>query len=124
MQRHTCLLLALLVLAAGPAQSLAERSETVAPDAFAAADHDGDGKVTWEEFRNRVVAVFGHWDHNHDGRIAGDEHPPAIAPGGQSAQPGNVTMESFTASADAAFRAADKDGDGALSRAEWSDDAS
>lgn len=91
-----------------------------ADNAFVAADFDGNGEVSWEEFRNRVVAVFGHLDHNQDGRIAGDEHPPAFDKGGQEVQPGNISAESFTASVAAAFKAADKDGDGELSAQEWS----
>jgi Ca2+-binding EF-hand superfamily protein len=88
--------------------------------AFTAADFDGDGKVSWEEFRNRVVKVFGHLDHNEDGRIAGDEHPPAVDKAGKEVQPGNVTAESFTAAVAEAFKASDKNGDGALSAEEWS----
>ncbi len=91
-----------------------------ADQAFTAADFDADGKVTWEEFRNRVVAVFGHLDHNEDGRIAGDEHPEAVDKDGKTVQPDNVSAESFTASVAEAFKAADKDGDGALSAQEWS----
>ena len=91
-----------------------------AESAFVAADFDGNGKVSWEEFRNRVIAVFGHLDHNQDGRLAGDEHPPAVDKGGKGVQPGNVSAESFTASVAVAFKAADKDGDGELSAQEWS----
>jgi Ca2+-binding EF-hand superfamily protein len=96
--------------------ALAEASDA----AFTAADFDANGKVSWEEFRNRVVAVFGHLDGNEDGRVAGDEHPPAISKAGRTVQPGNVTAESFTASVAAAFKASDKDGDGELSAQEWS----
>ncbi|MCB1635129.1 MAG: EF-hand domain-containing protein [Xanthomonadales bacterium] len=91
-----------------------------AHSAFEAADFDGNGKVSWEEFRSRVLTVFGHLDHNGDGRIAGDEHPQAADAKGEAVQPGNVTAESFTASVVLAFRTADRDGDGELSLAEWS----
>jgi Ca2+-binding EF-hand superfamily protein len=103
-------------LAAAQDPALAQAADA----AFTAADFDGDGKVSWEEFRNRVVKVFGHLDQNGDGRIAGDEHPPAADEAGKEVQPGNVTAESFTASVAEAFKASDKDGDGALSAQEWS----
>ena len=101
------------------ADSDAELAEASAA-AFTAADFDANGKVSWEEFRNRVVAVFGHLDYNEDGRIAGEEHPPAVDKAGKAVQPGNVTAESFTGSVAAAFKASDKDGDGELSLQEWS----
>ncbi len=86
---------------------------------FSAADFDGNGAVSWEEFRNRVVAVFGHLDENEDGRIAGDEHPQA-SKGDESVQPGNVSAESFTAAVAESFKAADQNADGELSATEWS----
>lgn len=111
-------LAALLVATSASAQdpALAAASEA----AFKDADFDANGKVSWEEFRNRVVAVFGHLDHNQDGRLAGDEHPPARDKSGKPVQPPNITAEAFTASAAEAFKASDTDGDGELSAAEWS----
>ena len=107
-------------LAAGGALAQDADLAKAADAAFVAADHDQNGKVSWEEFRNRVVAVFGHLDQNEDGRIVGDEHPPAVDKAGNPVQPGTVTAESFAASVGAAFKAADKDGDGELSAQEWS----
>lgn len=91
----------------------------VAADGFRTADFDGDGKVTWEEFRNRVAKVFGHLDQNHDGRLTGDELPPAVDRDGKAAQPGTVSAESFIAAAEEAFKTADRNSDGALSTQEW-----
>jgi Ca2+-binding EF-hand superfamily protein len=111
-----------VVLAIAPALAAAQDPALAkaADGAFQAADFDGNGKVSWEEFRNRVVKVFGHLDHNEDGRIAGEEHPPAVGKDGKAVQPGNVSAESFTASVAEAFKASDKDGDGELSAQEWS----
>lgn len=113
------LVAATLLLPAGVSnasdKALAEASEA----AFVAADHDHSGTVSWEEFRNRVVAVFGHLDANEDGRLIGDEHPPAKDAKGAAVQPGTVTAESFTASVAEAFKKADRDGDGELSKVEW-----
>lgn len=109
-----------LVLAPALATAQDPALAQAADEAFLAADFDGNGKVSWEEFRNRVVKVFGHLDRNEDGRIAGDEHPPAVGKDGNAVQPGNVTSESFTAAVAAAFKASDRDGDGQLSLQEWS----
>lgn len=110
----------LLGVFAGAATAEDKSLADAADAAFEAADHDSSGKVSWEEFRNRVVAVFGHLDENEDGRIAGDEHPEAVDSDGKTVQPGNVTAESFTSSVAEAFKASDKDGDGELSAEEWS----
>ncbi|MFN7552298.1 MAG: EF-hand domain-containing protein [Pseudomonadota bacterium] len=119
---RSCPLALAIVLACVPALAVAQDPALAkaADAAFQAADFDGNGKVSWEEFRNRVVKVFGHLDHNEDGRIAGDEHPPAVGKDGKEVQPGNVTAESFTSAVGEAFKAADKDGDGELSAQEWS----
>jgi Ca2+-binding EF-hand superfamily protein len=111
-----------LVLALAPALAWAQDPALVqaADAAFQGADFDGNGTVSWEEFRNRLVGVFGHLDHNEDGRIAGDEHPAAVGRDGQPVQPGNVTAEAFAAAMGEAFKAADTDGDGELSAQEWS----
>lgn len=122
--RHLRRIALALVAAVGLAPAVLAAREAkpagTAASGFEVADFDGDGKVTWEEFRNRVAKVFGHLDHNSDGRLTGDEHPPATGKDGKEARPGNVTAESFTAAAAEAFKAADKDGDGALSLSEWS----
>jgi len=113
--------LAVAVLCLGAVAAVAGDQTPAAESkaAFKAADFNGNGKVSWEEFRNRVIAAFGHLDRNGDGRIAGDEHPPAVDKNGKSVQPGVVTVSEFTASAQAAFKAADKNNDGQLSLAEW-----
>ena len=113
--------LTLAALAVGGA-AVAEDQELAdaAMAAFTAADFDQNGKVSWEEFRNRVVGVFGQMDKDGDGQIAGGELPPAVDESGAVAQPGTVSAESFTASVAAAFKASDKDGDGELSADEWS----
>lgn len=120
---RSCVAAAVLGVAigwSGLAMAADEAMEKAADNAFKAADFDGNGKVSWEEFRNRVVSVFGHYDANEDGRIAGDEHPPATDSKGTAVQPPNVTAESFTSAVAEAFKKADADGDGELSMAEWS----
>lgn len=119
--QHLCPALVIAALLAGAPAATADVKPTAAEikTAFKAADFDGDSKVSWEEFRNRVVAAFGHLDRNSDGRIAAEEHPPAINKNGETVQPGVVSVEEFTASAQTAFKVADKNSDGKLSFAEW-----
>jgi len=121
MVRRLCPALAIAaLLASAPATAAdAKSTDAEAKAAFKAADFDGDGKVSWEEFRNRVIAAFGRLDRNSDGCISADEHPPAINKKGETVQPGDVGVEAFTASAQTAFKAADKNNDGKLSFAEW-----
>lgn len=111
--------LTLAICASGAAMAQDAELKEAADAAFTAADFDQSGTVSWEEFRNRVIGVFGHLDKNEDGRIAGEEHPEAVMDD-KPVQPGNVTVESFTASIAEAFKTADKDGDGELSLTEWS----
>lgn len=80
---------------------------------------DGDSKVSWEEYRNRMLHVFHQMDHNGDGRLTPDETPPAKDKSSQPVKGGTVTVEAYTDSIEAAFKKADSDGDGALSPAEW-----
>ncbi len=86
---------------------------------FASADVDGDGKVSWEEYRNRMVQVFHQMDHNSDGRLTPDETPPAKDKSGQPVKGGTVTIEAFTASIEKPFKTTDTDNDGVLNPDEW-----
>ncbi len=61
------------------------------PLTFKGLDHDGDGKVTREEFLNAFEAL----DRNHDGVLTADELSPAAphdskAKHGKSGKPGKV----------------------------------
>ena len=93
--------------------------DEAAQKSFDSADVDGDGKVSWEEYRNRMLHVFHAMDHNGDGRLTPDETPPAKDKSGQSVKGGTVTIEAYTASIETTFKKADADGDGALNPAEW-----
>lgn len=86
---------------------------------FDSADVDGDGKVSWEEYRNRMLHVFHQMDHNGDGRLTPDETPPAKDKSGQPVKGGTVTVEAYTVSIETAFKKADANGDGALDPDEW-----
>lgn len=86
---------------------------------FAHADTSADGRVDFDEFRNLGVEVFHLLDVDGDGRIAGREHPPAVAADGTPAAPGVVTSEGFQNALRAQFDAADANHDGHLDLSEW-----
>lgn len=93
--------------------------DETAQKSFDGADVDGDGKVSWEEYRNRMLHVFHDMDHNGDGRLTSDETPPAKDKSGQPVKGGTVTVEAYTSSIENVFKKADGDGDGALGPDEW-----
>lgn len=86
---------------------------------FERADVDGDGQLSWEEFRNFFVPQFHMLDRNGDGVIRGDEHPAARDAQGNPVKPPDVTTADFQRALRIAFERADKDGSGTLSPREW-----
>ena len=103
----------------GAATAVWAALDETAQKSFDSADVDGDGKVSWEEYRNRMLHVFHQMDHNSDGRLTPDETPPAKDKSGQPVKGGTVTVEAYTVSIETTFKKTDADGDGALSPAEW-----
>ena len=108
-----------VVLGLGATSTVWAAPDETAQKSFDSADVDGDGKVSWEEYRNRMLHVFHQMDHNGDSRLTPDETPPAKDKSGQSVKGGTVTIEAYTASIETTFKKADADGDGALNPAEW-----
>ena len=108
-----------VVLGLGAASAVQATLDQATQKSFDSADVDGDGKVSWEEYRNRMLHVFHNMDHNSDGRLTPDETPPAKDKSGQPVKGGTVTVEAYTTSIETAFKKADNDGDGALSPDEW-----
>jgi len=108
-----------VVLGLGAASAVRAALDEATQKSFDGADVDGDGKVSWEEYRNRMLHVFHQMDHNGDGRLTPDETPPAKDKSGQPVKGGTVTVEAYTASIEKAFKEADTDGDGALNPDEW-----
>ena len=103
----------------GAATAVWAAPDETAQQSFDRADVDGDGQVSWEEYRNRMLHVFHAMDHNGDGRLTPDETPPAKDKSGQSVKGGTVTVEAYAVSIETAFKKADADNDGALTPAEW-----
>ena len=108
-----------VVLGLGATSTVWAAPDETAQKSFDSTDVDGDGKVSWEEYRNRMLHVFHDMDHNGDGRLTPDETPPAKDKSGQPVKGGTVTVEAYTASIETAFKKADTDGGGALDPDEW-----
>jgi Ca2+-binding EF-hand superfamily protein len=108
-----------VVLGLGAASAVRAALDEATQKSFDSADVDGDGKVSWEEYRNRMLHVFHQMDHNGDGRLTPDETPSAKDKSGQPVKGGTVTVEAYTDSIETAFKKADADNDGALSPDEW-----
>ena len=108
-----------VVLGLGAASAVRAALDEATQKSFDSADVDGDGKVSWEEYRNRMLQVFHAMDHNGDGRLTPDETPSAKDKSGQPVKGGTVTVEAYAVSIETAFKKADADNDGALSPDEW-----
>lgn len=108
-----------VVFGLGAATAVWAAPDETTQKSFDRADVDGDGQVSWEEYRNRMLHVFHAMDHNGDGRLTPDETPPAKDKSGQSVKGGTVTVEAYAVSIETAFKKADADNDGALIPAEW-----
>jgi Ca2+-binding EF-hand superfamily protein len=101
-------------------QSAAFADDAASKAAFEAADHDGDGKVTYEEFRNRALMVFPHLDTNDDGRISASEHRAVHGGDGKSASGDDVSVEHYNVALRSYFDEVDVNKDGSLDVHEWS----
>ena len=108
-----------VALGLGAATAVRAGLDEATQKAFDSVDVDGDGKVSWEEYRNRMLHVFHQMDHNGDGRLTPDETPPAKDKSGQPVKGGTVTIEAFSVEIEKAFKKADGDGDGTLTPDEW-----
>lgn len=96
------------------------------PDAvFARYDRDKDGKVTAAELPNK--AAFARYDLDKDGAITIAEYAKvsksAATPPPSSAQPAEGKSSGASVMADLLIKAADKDGDGRITKAEAGDAA-
>lgn len=94
-----------LTLHTTPASAQGELSDEQAR--ILAADSDGDGVVTREEFLRHRGEAFGTFDKDNSGDLSRDEFKAALD---------ETPMRSFGA---VAFRRTNADGDDGINRAEW-----
>lgn len=131
MRRVPVSLLALAALAAGAnaqqpdamiadAAALAPAGDTAAQVAFAYADRNADLIVSWEEYRNRALRLFGHLDANDD-RILQIAELRILAGPSAPAAPFDVDLATYNAAVRKHFDDGDKNRDGALTPVEWHD---
>lgn len=110
-----------LVLAAPAAYAAppAAKETPKQPQRFAEMDADRDGKITRAEWKGDSIG-FSMQDANSDGVLSGAElAPPAAEAGGQ---PAAAPSRDDKGRRERVFKSLDKNGDGRLTRAEWSND--
>ncbi|MFO1455111.1 MAG: hypothetical protein U1F18_02595 [Steroidobacteraceae bacterium] len=124
MKNQLPLCAAVILALAGATAAVAEERGALldAVRQFERADFDGNKTLSWEEFRNYVLQMFHAADHDGNGIIQGDEHPPAKTRDGKPAQPKDVTIDAFNAEVRRLFQKADVDKSGDLSWAEYAGD--
>jgi len=133
MMSRTCLATALLLLAApvaaqgiandpmaNNAAGLAPAGDTASQVAFAYADRDEDLTVSWEEYRNRAMRLFGHVDANGDGILQIAELQALAGPSAPKPE-ADISGPTYNAAMRKLFDTGDKNLDGALTPVEWHD---
>jgi hypothetical protein len=105
---------------ANNAAGLAPAGDTASQVAFAYADRDEDLAVSWEEYRNRSMRLFGHVDANNDGILQIAELQALAGPSAPKPE-NDIDAGTFNAAMRKLFDTGDKNGDGALTPAEWHD---
>lgn len=89
------------------------------PTPFENADQDGDGKISFEEYRNRAAFLFHDYDSNQDQRLTADELPEYRNAKGVVVETQSITIDDYMASISHSFDMGDINKDGFLQAAEW-----
>src|SRR5215468_4895479 len=95
--RRMCSFALAALLGAAPALAQPSAQPATTTDVFTLTDRNGDGEIDHQEYADREVDVFFFADGDKDGKLSAAE----------------------VGASDAAFKAADRNGDGALSLAEF-----
>lgn len=103
---------------ANDAAALTPAGDTASEVAFAYADRNNDVVVSWEEYRNRAMLLFGNVDTNSDGKLEIVELAVLGGPNAPKA-PSDIDLATYNSAVRKAFFDADADKDGALTPAEW-----
>jgi Ca2+-binding EF-hand superfamily protein len=90
-----------------------------APTPFENADQDGDGKISFEEYRNRAAFLFHDYDSNQDQRLTADELPEYRNAKGVVVETQSITIDDYMASISHSFDMGDVNKDGFLQANEW-----
>lgn len=105
---------------ANNAAGLAPAGDTASQIAFAYADRNEDLAISWEEYRNRAMRLFGHVDANNDSILQIAELQALAGPSAPRPEH-DISAGTFNAAMRKLFDTGDKDGDGALTPTEWHD---
>lgn len=82
---------------------------------LARMDRDGDGRISFEEYRNAMLRRFDARDKNHDGVLDGDEFPSQWLTGAAiTAEQKRITRDDFSDQLQPSFDHFDTDRDGQL----------
>jgi hypothetical protein len=100
------------------ASTLKPAGDTVSQIAFAYADRNEDELVSWEEYRNRAMRLFGRVDTNGDGILEVSELQLLAGPTAPTPARA-VDLATYNAALRQAFNDGDKNSDGVLTPAEW-----
>jgi Ca2+-binding EF-hand superfamily protein len=120
--RSACMGVALLLCMTSA--TAAEKSDADGPGDTRARvltrmDRNGDGKISFEEYRNAMLRRFAARDKNNDGVLDGSEFPREwLAGAAEEAAQQRVTLEDFGAELETTFKRFDSNGDGELEGAE------
>lgn len=86
---------------------------------LARMDRNGDGKISFEEYRNAMLRRFDARDKNHDGVLDGDEFPQQWLSGAAiTAEQKRISRDDFSDQLQPSFDHFDADKDGDLDGAE------
>ncbi len=105
---------------ANNAAALAPAGDTASQVAFAYADRDEDEVVSWEEYRNRGMRLFGRVDANGDSVLQIAELKALTGPDAP-APTFDIGIGAYNAALRKFFDLGDKNADGALTPTEWRD---
>lgn len=96
-------------------------SMSVNADSFKSTDLNGDGGISYEEYRLRMVETYFFLDANKDGRLTPDEIDEAersAIPGADLNGDEEISLDEYLNHRRAHFRIADSDDDGTLTQDE------
>jgi Ca2+-binding EF-hand superfamily protein len=111
------ILLALAVSFGSATPALAQNASQFTP--FEKTDQNGDGKVSFEEYRNRAAFLFHDYDSNQDQHLTANELPEYRNAKGVVVETQSITIDDYMASISHSFDMGDLDKDGFLQTNEW-----